>query len=239
MTKERKYEIQISQDKKYDLEISKTALANLDLNPSSQIIVAREINSAINEGFEIQNFLEALNERFFEGKGKIEPFSEYSDIVFYAPEKEKGEDEDASSRFKRYFSTKYETNSVCATTSLKIEDHDLMSKFKGDRTPEYLEIKVHQDIDVVSKRIFLNVDAILDFSKSWNGFQDAEVYLRQMGYGRIIGFSLNSLPSGETMGKQLMQNTLEILEELGAQGFISAKEEENEENGQAEEKSDV
>lgn len=222
MSEEKEQIGEIGQDKKFELQLSKTSLVDLDLNPAVQIATAQEINSAVYGGFEIQRFLETLNERLFKNKGTIEPFKQHADLIVDVPNK-KDEEESSSSRFTRLFVARYESEKVQAKTRLMVDDWEILKMFKGEKKPKSFDICIYHDVDINNKSLSLNIASFLYFK-----YEDAKVYLNRMSNGRIINFSLNSIPSNEDIGKQLMKNTLEVLQELGAQGIDLEKEKEDE-----------
>lgn len=223
MNKERKFEIQISPPK---------SLANLEGTAPAQIIAAREINLAIEKSFDLQNFLEELNERFFEGKGEIKPFGENSRLIFHSPKVSNKTESSAVSKFKKYFSAEYESKSLSGGLSLFVKRGPKTMGFfkkldsKGyEELPESLYLSVWHSVETESKEVNLSVYAGLDFTTTFSDFKSREVYLRYIDYGRSLKFPLDPLPRVDLIGKQLVQNTFEVMKELEAQGFISLKEE--------------
>jgi len=209
----------MSQEREKSLAIIGGSLAMLSKDPASQIKTATRINAEIYKSFEIERFLNELNEKLLGGKGEVRPLSHYSTIY-----PDVGETQDhKSSRFKRMFSTRYRVSGVNSGSELYVEKEEGVEKLKEGKYFRGLGIRIYQTIDVQNKELAIFVLGKLYFKCQRSSFGDFDVspaFLSMMSQGRFLKFSFDSVPPGEILARTLFENAAEILKGLGAHNFI-------------------
>lgn len=200
------------------------SLASLDQGPKPIIQAVLRLNSEVYGHFQIEEFLNMLNQKLFEGKGEVGPWNSYSIRPNIQEEQ---------SRFARLFSARADLSSASSGLTLSVKKDHLNMK-KDNQSFDTLQISIFQSMDIEGKVYIFYICGCLIWSpkvlrkdstgekrRDSNGNWDSKpVFLKNIYEGRMLSFYLHSVPPIEEISQVLFQQVNEILEELAVKGFI-------------------
>lgn len=173
------------------------------------------LNSEVRNFFNIETLLRELNERLFENKGEIEPWSAYS----IEPNKQ----DSRQSRFAKQFSARGNLSEVGSGIRLEIKKRDLPIK-EDKKFFDKLIIDIDQIMDIKSGSYEFHIGGSLlwesekrDYGGNW---KLKPVFLKIVTEGRIISFNLNSVPPPAEISEVLLKQVEEVLVELSLRGIL-------------------
>lgn len=193
------------------------SLAKPDQGPKSKIQAVVRLNSEVYSHFQIEEFLNKLNEKLFGGKGEVEPLSHSYSV---SPSTQK----DGQSRFDKLFSVTVDLNFVGSTSRLWVQSENLKIE-KDKKSFDVLIIRIGQSMGIEKESYIFQTSGILVWKTPKNraeGWGDSNklVHLSSVSEGRLFSFHLNSVPPMEQISQALLQQVNEVLRELAAQGLI-------------------
>ena len=207
------------------LIVVERSLATLANNPVAQIDIAKKVNTKVHEVFEINRLLSELNTRLFEDKGEILPVYQATSVK---PEVNQDQSAEQQSRFKRLFTLGYQAQETSLGAELYAKKKDLPDTLKVDHL-KGLGIKVYQIVNIQEESLSIHVLGKLYFSiERYSGrWNNSPVVLAMQSQGRILSFSLHSIPPADEVKAAFWENVSQILEDLSTGNFIPPLDPEN------------
>lgn len=212
----------MSKERKYELVKIDTSLAQLDSVPNKQLLAARVIDNEAHKVFEVEKFLEELNQKLFGGVGKVSPLYQTAEVIVETEKQAADKENNKTLRFKKFFSTRYKPRSLQGGARLDVDSDNIKISYEEKRKINKVTITIYRDINIDKKTFSITVAGGVIPS-----YKTKTVRLGKIGQGRGITLDLKNLPSGEEIANQVMSNALEILEGFEEKGYISIPKEES------------
>ncbi|MFH1792615.1 MAG: hypothetical protein ABH819_03135 [Patescibacteria group bacterium] len=201
------------------LIVVKRSLATLADSPVVQVEVAKQVNSKLNEVFEVERFLNELNIRLFEGKGEVIPVYQQTNVK---PEVGQNQDIKQQSRFKKLFTLDYQPEKSALSSELRIKKQFLPNELKVDHL-ESVGIKVYQEVYIQEEVVYSHILGKLYFytpRSSGGRWNNSPTSLKMQSQGRALSFSLRAIPPADEVKVAFWKNIREILSDLTDGNFI-------------------